>query len=99
MTESKNENDHFDLDHFDHNFGHSLFHSPPYFAYRVEFDILEQFVLDGVVLTLSHCIVLRVSAFCHTDLNAGIDKQRSICGTDILDTPFRLQSYLTYFPL
>jgi hypothetical protein len=42
--------------------GHSLFHSLSNFAYRVELDVLEQFVLDGVVLAFCHSIVLGVSA-------------------------------------
>ena len=49
---------------------HSLGHSPSYFAYGVESDVLEQFVLDGVVLALSHCIVLGISALRHADLDS-----------------------------
>jgi hypothetical protein len=36
----------------------------------VEFDILEQFVLDGIVLALCYGIILRIATLCHTYLNA-----------------------------
>ena len=70
--------------------GYSLFHSPSYFAYRAEFYVPEQLVLDGVVLALSHCVVLGVAALSHADPNACTDKQRCVCCTDVLDTSVRV---------
>ena len=69
---------------------HSLGHCPSDLAYGVEFDVLEQFVLDGVVLALSHSIVLGVSALRHTDLDTCFDEQWRVCGADLLYATVRV---------
>ena len=62
----------------------------PNLAYGTTSDILEQFVLDGAVLALGHCVVLGVSALGHADPDAGIDQQGRIGCTNVLHAPVRV---------